>query len=459
MSPMKIFFAAAPLSLFLAAQALGQCEAQRLVPPPQETAGRFGHQLQMNDRHLVVGDFQGDSPCAGICSTGVVYAYGRDPDTGAWRQNQIIAPTDIGLGGAFGYAVHLDGDRMIVGATYADLTGGDTGAAYIYGYEEGEWVETGRLVSPHPHFGSEFGRAVYLQGGLAIVVQYVREGVFVYEETPSGWLLRDALEPPVDPGGATFGDAIALTDEWLFLGAHYDRTAGTHAGSVYVYRRTGPTNFEFLYKMYPPDPETRPQFGSDIAIEGDTLIISGPTATGSADGQGAVYCYELEAGEWVFRQRLTHEPMGRNNFFGGIDLDGDRLLVGAHGEDTTMGGGAAYVFERDATGEWSLRERLLPTTPSYQFGISPALDGDSIAIGAPSEAIDGRRIGAVYSFDLSCFDCPADVDGDGLLTVFDFLTYLNLFQDGDALADFDGDGELTIFDFLAFQTAFDAGCG
>ncbi|MFI4917576.1 MAG: hypothetical protein ACIAS6_13860, partial [Phycisphaerales bacterium JB060] len=25
-------------------------------------------------------------------------------------------------------------------------------------------------------------------------------------------------------------------------------------------------------------------------------------------------------------------------------------------------------------------------------------------------------------------------------------------------ADFDGDGELTIFDFLAFQNAFDAGC-
>ncbi|MFI4916920.1 MAG: FG-GAP-like repeat-containing protein [Phycisphaerales bacterium JB060] len=55
--------------------------------------------------------------------------------------------------------------------------------------------------------------------------------------------------------------------------------------------------------------------------------------------------------------------------------------------------------------------------------------------------------------------CPADLDGDGQLTIFDFLAYQNLFDAGDPIADFDGDGELTIFDFLAFQNAFDAGCG
>ena len=54
--------------------------------------------------------------------------------------------------------------------------------------------------------------------------------------------------------------------------------------------------------------------------------------------------------------------------------------------------------------------------------------------------------------------CPADLDGDGQLTIFDFLSFQNLFDAGDPLADFDGDGSLTLFDFLAFQNAFDAGC-
>ncbi|MEQ9096009.1 MAG: GC-type dockerin domain-anchored protein [Phycisphaerales bacterium] len=54
--------------------------------------------------------------------------------------------------------------------------------------------------------------------------------------------------------------------------------------------------------------------------------------------------------------------------------------------------------------------------------------------------------------------CRPDIDGDGELTLFDFLAYQNLFDAGSAEADFDGDGELTLFDFLAYQNAFDAGC-
>jgi len=57
-----------------------------------------------------------------------------------------------------------------------------------------------------------------------------------------------------------------------------------------------------------------------------------------------------------------------------------------------------------------------------------------------------------------CVACPADFDGDGALTILDYLVFANLFDAGDPRADFDGDGELTLFDFLAFQTAFDAGC-
>ena len=57
-----------------------------------------------------------------------------------------------------------------------------------------------------------------------------------------------------------------------------------------------------------------------------------------------------------------------------------------------------------------------------------------------------------------CQPCRADIDGDGLLTIFDFLAFQNLFAMGDLAADFDGDGQLTIFDFLAFQNEFALGC-
>ena len=62
------------------------------------------------------------------------------------------------------------------------------------------------------------------------------------------------------------------------------------------------------------------------------------------------------------------------------------------------------------------------------------------------------------SLEITSDVCAADIDGDGELTLFDFLAFQNLFDAGDLAADFDGDGSLTLFDFLAFQNAFDAGC-
>ncbi|MEO1008292.1 MAG: GC-type dockerin domain-anchored protein [Planctomycetota bacterium] len=54
--------------------------------------------------------------------------------------------------------------------------------------------------------------------------------------------------------------------------------------------------------------------------------------------------------------------------------------------------------------------------------------------------------------------CRADFDGDGALTIFDFLAFQNAFDSGDYCADFDRDTEFTLFDFLAFQNEFTVGC-
>ncbi len=67
------------------------------------------------------------------------------------------------------------------------------------------------------------------------------------------------------------------------------------------------------------------------------------------------------------------------------------------------------------------------------------------------------RTGSAHVIFGRSVPCVADLDGDGELTLFDFLAFQNLFDAGDPLADFDGDGSLTLFDFLAFQNAFDTG--
>ena len=69
-----------------------------------------------------------------------------------------------------------------------------------------------------------------------------------------------------------------------------------------------------------------------------------------------------------------------------------------------------------------------------------------------------RQGGFSYVRGIEPASCRADLDGDGELTLFDFLSFQNLFDAGDLTADFDGDGNLTLFDFLEFQNEFDAGC-
>jgi len=82
------------------------------------------------------------------------------------------------------------------------------------------------------------------------------------------------------------------------------------------------------------------------------------------------------------------------------------------------------------------------------FDLSADVTGDLVVNQDDLDAIDAV-LGA---------SCPADLDGDGELTLFDFLEFQNLFDAMDPRADFDGDGEFTLFDFLEFQNQFDAGC-
>ncbi len=109
----------------------------------------------------------------------------------------------------------------------------------------------------------------------------------------------------------------------------------------------------------------------------------------------------------------------------------------------------ADTYDLDGDGDTS--EPL----PLDLAGLARAVDDPA----TPDTGVGSPGVGVV---DMGAYEvqsvCRADLDGDGELTLFDFLAFQNAFDAGDPVADFDGDGELTLFDFLAFQNEFDAGC-
>lgn len=456
------------LALCIAVPAMAQCPVHRLAQ--EEITWSFGGSaVEIEGDHLVIGDSAAFTFCpfrdTFRCIAGGAFAYRWDGSQ--WNFIQLIVPPDIGLADNYASDLKIEGDRLLV-------VGFDRSAGlgmlfeYRFSHDIEQWVELGRTSITDGSGFLSFNESLALMHINAPTSRVLR-----FTEGDEGWEFRDSFEAPDAIGGRTFGQRLNVKGEWAFFSASFDSSASppTRHGSVYVYRRHADDTLEFTQKLLPPTGIGEGQtlnFGTSMDFDGTTLAVANTGATLDHVQQGAVYLYELDGDQWTLSQTLTHSDAGRQFFprgFGrGVTVNGDTLVAATNG---SLDYNFAYVFKRGRDGVW--REvAVLGTgdaTPAgaleEQFGARIAIAGDRVVISAPHERTPwpmSEPIGAVYAFDLSCEICRADLDHDGVLTIFDFLAFFNLFAAGDLLADFDGDGELTLFDFQAFQTAFDAGC-
>ena len=174
--------------------------------------------------------------------------------------------------------------------------------------------------------------------------------------------------------------------------------------------------------------EADDNFGWSIALEGDTLVVgafsedsnatgvNGDQTDNSAPGSGAAYVFMRDAGDvWIQQAYLKASEVDSFSSFGAsLALDGDTLAVGAPGSDV---GGKAYVFVRDGSGQWGWQADFQGSDGDLHevsdFGLAVSLDGDTLAVGAPFEFDWG---GSVYVFTR---------DGRGLWTEQAFIRASN----------------------------------
>jgi FG-GAP repeat protein len=136
-------------------------------------------------------------------------------------------------------------------------------------------------------------------------------------------------------------------------------------------------------KLSASDAFINQNFGTSLAIDGNTAVVGAPDLTTVADaGFGAAYVYVRTASGWQFQQKLTASDASPHSFFGiSVAIDNDTIVVGAHGVANATG--AAYVFVRSGN-TWTEQQRLAGSenSPSDSFGLSVGIKGDATVVGA-----------------------------------------------------------------------------
>jgi hypothetical protein len=339
----------------------------------------------------------------------------------AFAQQAYIKASNTESGDFFGISVALDGNTLVVGASYED-----SGAAGLN--------------------GDQLDNSLSNSGA-----------VYIFARDPAGTWSQEAYLKASNVGDRDFfGNALDIDGDTLVVSANQEASAAVGvngdksdnsaflSGAVYVYAREITGNWTEQAYIKSSNSEAGDYFGQSLAIDGDTLVVSSWQEASSATGvggdqsdnsapiAGAVYVFARDnVGSWSQQAYIKATNTEAGDWFGhSVALSGDTLAVGSPEEDSTAAGingdqtdnsltdsGAAYVFTRDSSGIWSQQAYIKASNPDGgdHFGRVVAVDDDTLVVGSPFEdsaaaGINGDQtdnsldnVGAVYVFtrDLS----------------------------------------------------------
>ncbi|WP_395736406.1 beta strand repeat-containing protein [Prosthecobacter sp.] len=411
----------------------------------------FGKAVGISGNTVVVGAWDEDGTGLGVnpadnnsgSNTGAAYVFVRSGST--WSQ-QAYLKSSTASSVWFGIGVAIDGDTVAVGA--AD--GG--GAVHVFTRSGTTWTFQQKVVSLNLGASDNFGQAVSLSGDTMLVGAPNEDGsgtginptsnesssnagaAYAFVRSGSTWTQQAYIKASNTGSSDAFGSVVSVSGNTAVVGAPAEDTAGTDAGSAYVFVRSGSTWSQQAF-LTGVNTAATDGFGNDVSISGETIVVGAPNEDGSGTGvnpttnelasnAGAAYVFIRSGTTWGQQAYLKASNSGTNDTFGtAVSISGDTLVVGANGEDGSGTGvnptsnesasvaGAAYVFIR-TNGNWSQQAYLKASNTGLgdNFGLAVAVSGRTTVIGAQAEGGSGTGInpadnngasssGAAYIFD------------------------------------------------------------
>jgi ketosteroid isomerase-like protein len=289
----------------------------------------------------------------------------------------------------FGNQVSISGDTVVVGDR----------ESHMYIYERGEdgffpATETYKFTGPK----ASFGRHVSIDGDVIITGKY--GGAHVFERQPdSTWAETQYLQPCKS---CSVGDSVDVSGDYIILGAEYLKWGGTYAaGAAYIFEKQPDGTWLNVVRLTDPNKREKDYFGSAVAIDGNTAVVSSPHDNGKYKESGTLFIYERDAaGTWNFVQQIYPTATSSTRQLGdfGLDISGDFIIAGSVFDDSRKG--SAYVWRREPDGTWVLDARLLPDKRNSKtyFGKSAAISGNIAVVGSLFDSEKKSDSGAAYVF-------------------------------------------------------------
>ena len=403
-------------------------EVKKIIALDGEGDDRFGNSVSISGDTAIVGAYKDDDN--GI-NSGSAYIFERNfGGANNWGQVTKILPDDGTEDDAFGSAVAIYGDKLIVGASKDDDNdnGFHLGSVYIFYRNQGgtdNWGKIKKLLPGDLSRNGSFGSSVYILEDTLIVGNpvcsdkgYFMGMAYVYERDNGGvdnWGQTRILFP-VDSryvAGDRFGKSVSCDGDTIAVGAYLDDEGGSSSGAVYVFERNllGTSNWGQYRKKYISAYTTNPgdYYGCSVSVSSGTIVTGAYGDDDNGSNAGAAYISERSnegSDGWGYdgvKKLLPSDGAASDNFGYSVSICEDTVVVGAYlDDDNGTNSGSVYIFQRDFGGvdNWGQVTKITPDdgAASDYFGYSVSISGDIVAVGSYQDDDNGTNSGSVYVF-------------------------------------------------------------
>lgn len=319
--------------------------------------------------------------------------------------NTILYPdSSVDTESFFGASVAIDKRTIVIGIQDDD-TG--VGSAMVYKFNNGTFLEQAKLS---PNDGSptdDFGRAVAISNDFIIVGAQKQDAAgidsgaaYIFERNDDDeWTEVAKLVAPDSEENERFGISVAIDRNVAIIGANGDDDNGENSGAAYIFTRVN-NEWMFTQKLTASDGEAGDNYGFSVAIYGDQAVVG---AVWDSEKSGSVYVYILIDGFWTVEGKFIADGGNPDDQFGwSVSMYEDSIAVGAFADDANgLDSGAVYVFEKDSNGVWDQQARVSPLDgeDNDHFGRSVDIHQDWLIVSAPFDDDVGLEAGSVYIYE------------------------------------------------------------